>query len=398
MDQQQLTHAALTATKLAKKGLLLKVGALACAVFLILLILAGALLPSPAVASSSCEDTGAGTGSATTGSSGGTAQPATGSVHDQQITNAKAIDHVTQKLGLSGKATLIALMTAMQESTLQNLHYGDRDSLGLFQQRPSMDWGTKEQILNPAFATESFFKGRGTNPGMLSIANWPTRPPGDVAQAVQKSNFPGLYAGHETTVRALAKEAGINLARGGTAAPNDTGGSGSSTTADTSGAVPSTCPHPNPETPGNGGAGGTFSDGKQTWKLSNPRSVPEAIAWAKAHAGAGSNSGWYQRCLAFTAIVYGWNFSGVNYAIDHFHVVPKDMQHPGDRNPPPGALLYWDTGHRAGHIAVYLGDGKAASNDILRPGYIDIVDADLFEKKWGAKYLGWTVPVFPRAG
>ncbi|MEV6672870.1 lytic transglycosylase domain-containing protein [Streptomyces sp. NPDC051162] len=144
-----------------------------------------------------------------------------------------------------------------------------------------------------------------------------------------------------------------------------------------------------------GGGSGRFTDGRQSWTLNNPRSVEQAIAWAKANAGSGSSGDWYQRCLAFTAIVYGWNVSGVTYAIDHFSVVPADMQHRGDRNPPPGALMYWDTGHRAGHIAVYLGGGKIASNDILRNGYIDIVDADLIESKWGAKYIGWTPPYFP---
>lgn len=96
--------------------------------------------------------------------------------------------------------------------------------------------------------------------------------------------------------------------------------------------------------------------------------------------------------LAYNDVV-----SGVPYAIDHYSVVPTEMQHT-DRNPPPGALMYWDTGSRAGHIAVYLGNGQIASNDILRRGYIDVVDADMIEKKWGARYVGWTPPYFPRGG
>ncbi|MFI9203743.1 transglycosylase SLT domain-containing protein [Streptomyces sp. NPDC053048] len=149
---------------------------------------------------------------------------------------------------------------------------------------------------------------------------------------------------------------------------------------------------------GGGGGGGTFTDGRQTWKLNNPRSVEQAIAWARNSAGANSSGEWYNRCLAYTAIVYGWNVSGVHHAIDHFTVVPKEMQHRGDRNPPPGALMYWDTGSRSGHIAVYLGGGKIVSNDILRKGYLDIVNADEVEKRWGAKYVGWTPPYFPHAG
>ncbi|MFQ6199144.1 lytic murein transglycosylase [Streptomyces sp. NPDC000405] len=146
-----------------------------------------------------------------------------------------------------------------------------------------------------------------------------------------------------------------------------------------------------------GGGSSRFSDGTQSWTLNNPRSVEAAIAWAKDHSGPSSDAQWYNRCLAFTAIVYGWNVSGVDFAIDHYSVVPKEMQH-ADRNPPPGALMYWDTGSRAGHIAIYLGNGQIASNDILRRGYIDVVNADMIETKWGAKYVGWTPPYFPHAG
>ncbi|MCZ1021391.1 NlpC/P60 family protein [Streptomyces noursei] len=86
----------------------------------------------------------------------------------------------------------------------------------------------------------------------------------------------------------------------------------------------------------------------------------------------------------------------MQYAIDHYKAVPPEMRHDKDRNPPPGALLYWDTHHRAGHIAVYLGNGQIASNDIKRNKYIDIVSADAPEKLWRATYVGWTPPYFPR--
>ncbi|GAU70667.1 peptidase M23 family protein [Streptomyces sp. NBRC 110611] len=114
-DQRQITHATLTAAKFVKRGLLLKSAVIGAAVFLLLLMLAGALLPAPASAASSCEDTGPGTDSATTVYDTGGSSPATGSVHAQQITNAQTIDKVAKKLGLPGKATLVALMTAMQE-------------------------------------------------------------------------------------------------------------------------------------------------------------------------------------------------------------------------------------------------------------------------------------------
>ncbi|MFJ1742492.1 peptidase M23 [Streptomyces microflavus] len=389
MDQRDVTQIAMQAAGAVKKGAALKYGAVIGVLFLIGLMLMGALTPLPTASASGCEDTGPGTGASVPDP--GDSPPATGSVRAQQLTNAKTIDKVAQKLELPGQATLIALMTAMQESTLMNLDYGDRDSIGLFQQRPSMNWGTKQQIMNPAYSAESFYKGRGTNKGLISIKNWQNRPPGDVAQDVQGSAHPKLYAGHETAMRKLAKDADIDLSRAGSAtAPEST----DTETAET--AAPVKCGVVGPE-PG-AGKGGTFTDGTATWKLDNPRSVKDAIAWARSNSGIGSSDVWLQRCLAFVAAAYGWNYSGVRYAIDHYTVVPASMRHDKDRNPPPGALMYWDTGHVAGHIAVYLGNGQVASNDISRPGYIDIVSADAFEKKWRAKYVGWTVPVFPRGG
>ncbi|MEU8883907.1 hypothetical protein [Streptomyces hydrogenans] len=156
---------------------------------------------------------------------------------------------------------------------------------------------------------------------------------------------------------------------------------------------------------GTAGAGGTtaggkaFHDGAAGWPASvkNPRSTAGAIAWARQEA-AGGGANWYRACLAFVARTYGWSYSGVQYAIDHYRQMPASMRHDRDRTPPPGALMYWDTGQRAGHVALYLGGGKIASNDIRRKGYIDVVDATDIETVWGATYLGWAPPHFPKGG
>ncbi|MFD7553558.1 peptidase M23 [Streptomyces sp. NPDC059835] len=396
MDERDITRAALQATGIVKKGAQAKLAVVAIIVFVIALLAIGLMFPGGrAGASGKCQDRGPGTGDSSV--SGDTNQTS-GTVRQRQIGYAKTIDSVAEKLGLPGRATLIALMVAMQESGVDNLDHGDRDSVGLFQQRPSADWGTVAQIMTPSFAAESFFMGRGTNPGLVDMKGWETKPMGEVAADIQKPDerYRHLYAGHETAMRNLAKDAGINLDRGGSA-------TGNRSTASPSTDAPidtrnGNCGNDTGNGGGKGGGGGTFSDGKQTWTLNNPRSVAEAIQWAKDHAGSRSTNEWYQACLAYTSIVYGWSYSGVSYAIDHYSVVPKAMQHDGDRNPPPGALLYWDTGHRAGHIAVYLGNNQVASNDILRKGYIDIVPAEMFETKWGARYIGWTPPVFPKAG
>ncbi len=77
----------------------------------------------------------------------------------------------------------IALMTAMTESGLENLDHGDRDSLGLFQQRPSQGWGTPSQVMDPTYATDAFVKH------LLAVPGWQTMEPWLAAQAVQRSKF-----------------------------------------------------------------------------------------------------------------------------------------------------------------------------------------------------------------
>ncbi|MGQ0625612.1 MAG: lytic transglycosylase domain-containing protein, partial [Sporichthyaceae bacterium] len=79
-------------------------------------------------------------------------------------------------------------------------------------------------------------------------------------------------------------------------------------------------------------------------------------------------------------------------------LTPAGARHPGDRNPPAGALVFWDTGRRPGHVALSMGQGLIASNDIVRAGRIDVVALNEIERRWGARYLGWTAPDFPRAG
>lgn len=402
MDERDVIRGAVKAVGLVKKGYQLKITVIVMAVFLAGLMLAGLLFPAGSARAADCQDTGPGTAGAAPDARGGSNDAGEGqdprdghAILAVRRDNALAIDKVAKDLKLPGRATLIALMTAMQESSLINIDHGDEDSVGLFQQRPSMDWGTKASIMKPEYAARSFFLGHGTNKGLTAVKNWEKIPLGKAAQAVQNSKYPDLYAGHESAMRQLAEDVGIDLERKGKATGNGKGGKPVTS-------ANSECGVNQPGTPGSAGpggsAGGKFSDGKQSWDLNNPRSVKDAIAWAKANAGSHSTKTWYRRCLAYTAIVYGWNVSGVTYAIDHYTVVPKSMRHDKDRHPPAGALMYWETGGRAGHIAVYLGDGKVASNDILRPGYIDIVDAELFETKWGATYVGWTPPVFPKAG
>jgi murein DD-endopeptidase MepM/ murein hydrolase activator NlpD len=117
----------------------------------------------------------------------------------EQNRNAAIIVAVGQAAGVPAYGLQIALATAVQESSLRNLDYGDRDSLGLFQQRPSTGWGTPAQVTDPVYAVRAFYGGptgpnNGEPPGLLDIDGWQHMALTDAAQAVQRSANPQAYA------------------------------------------------------------------------------------------------------------------------------------------------------------------------------------------------------------
>jgi hypothetical protein len=116
-----------------------------------------------------------------------------------QAANAATIAAVGRRDGLPDHAVTVALATALQESKLRNLSYGDRDSVGLFQQRPSQGWGTAEQLQDPVYAAEAFY-GR-----LIKVRGWQTAEVTAAAQAVQRSGAPYAYALWESEARALAR-------------------------------------------------------------------------------------------------------------------------------------------------------------------------------------------------
>ena len=116
----------------------------------------------------------------------------------EQTGNAATIVGLAVRRGLPARAATIAVATAIQESTLRNLDHGDRDSLGLFQQRPSMDWGTPEQVQDPVYATNAFYDE------LVEVEGYRDLPVTDAAQRVQRSAFPLAYGDHEEEGRILA--------------------------------------------------------------------------------------------------------------------------------------------------------------------------------------------------
>lgn len=116
----------------------------------------------------------------------------------EQAVNAATIAAVGTSRGMPERAVTIALATALQESGLRNIEHGDRDSLGLFQQRPTKGWGTADQIMDPAYASERFYAHLAKIPGYSRL------PLTAAAQRVQLSGYPQAYAKHEPDATLLA--------------------------------------------------------------------------------------------------------------------------------------------------------------------------------------------------
>ena len=116
----------------------------------------------------------------------------------EQSRYAALITAISVQRGMPARAATIALATAYQESDLRNLEYGDRDSVGLFQQRPSQGWGTPDQLQDPVYATNAFYDA------LAQVDGYESMPVTEAAQEVQRSGFPEAYADHEQDARVLA--------------------------------------------------------------------------------------------------------------------------------------------------------------------------------------------------
>lgn len=112
-----------------------------------------------------------------------------------QMTNATIIVALGKQMNIPEQGWVVAIAAAMTESGLRNLDHGDRDSLGLFQQRPSQGWGTPAQIMNPTYSATQFYRH------LLALRGWQQMSVNDAAQAVERSGFPHSYTPHEQAAR-----------------------------------------------------------------------------------------------------------------------------------------------------------------------------------------------------
>jgi hypothetical protein len=132
-----------------------------------------------------------------------------------QRDNATTIVQVGLVMGIPERGLVVALATAMQESQLYNLGYlganNDHDSLGLFQQRPSMGWGSEAQVTDPVYSATAFYLA------LQRVSGWESMAVTVAAQRVQRSRFPNAYAKWETSATSLSREILCNVAAGGPA-------------------------------------------------------------------------------------------------------------------------------------------------------------------------------------
>jgi cell wall-associated NlpC family hydrolase len=141
----------------------------------------------------------------------------------EQIPNAKTIQATGVAMNIPARGQIVALATALQESGLRNLTYGDRDSLGLFQQRPSQGWGTATEILDPVHSSTMFYEA------LEKVSGWQSLSVTQAAQGVQKSGFPEAYAKWEPLATALQQAIEPLLSKAGGTSPSPSPSSSDST-------------------------------------------------------------------------------------------------------------------------------------------------------------------------
>jgi cell wall-associated NlpC family hydrolase len=260
----------------------------------------------------------------------------------EQIPNAKVIVATGVQMKISARGQVVALATALQESGLRNLNHGDRDSLGLFQQRPSQGWGTRSQITDPVYASTKFYKA------LRSLKDWENMPVTDAAQKVQKSQFPDAYAKHEPLATALG---GVAASSAGQPAFDSGFTAGCLTQAGTdNGDIPP----------------GTLPEGYQI-PVTAPPQVRSAIRWALGQLGTpyqwggtctnahGSNP--RDRCDCSSLMQRAYGVAGVEISrttytqISDGRAVPANALQPGDLVFTEGSVS------RPEHVSMVIGDG-----------------------------------------
>lgn len=313
----------------------------------------------------------------------------------EQLRNAQIIIDVGKRLGATPRDIQIALMTAMQESSLRNLSGGDRDSVGLFQQRAG--WGSYAERHNPELATMKFFQGGNEGQrGLFDFANRTSLSLTQAAQAVQVSAFPDAYAAHQGIAAALLDRFGAGpVVISQTTLPKlPKAGRGASAP------VPGT-PQSSPQATGAESPQmgfGTSSPGDEMLGLSSDWDPMEALssttpAMFKAafpaglsFSGGGLRSKIVNAAMNMLGVPYVWGGEGssgvdcsglIQYVFNQFGIhLPRVSNAQGTSGPmislsdlQPGDLVATNNStrnHGADHVAIYAGNGYII--EAPRPG------------------------------
>jgi hypothetical protein len=263
----------------------------------------------------------------------------------EQRSNLAIVVATGDQLRIDLKGKVIAVMTALTESSLHNVDHGDAagpDSRGLFQQRAG--WGPLAVRMDPEGASVLFYTA------LINVSGWMEMEPWLAAQEVQRSAFSD---GRNYRAKYAQAQELVGLSPDSLCQPppiNDAG-----------------------ELPG----------------------AEDAINRAMALVGA---HGYYQLCARLAANIWGRPRAGYVSAAEQWSQMVASGNARLDRQPPLGALVFWDTGGLYGHVAVYVGAGRIVSNDIHDQfpgdGGVYLVDLTAIEVEWGATYLGWAPPIY----
>jgi cell wall-associated NlpC family hydrolase len=255
----------------------------------------------------------------------GSALPDGGRLDADQAANASIIVAVAREADAGTAGTVDALVAAFTESRLANLPGGDRDSVGLFQERPSQGWGTAARILDPVYATDQFLGH------LMALPGWQSLPPAAAAQAVERSAFPDRYQQWVQPATELAASAT---------------GAGACTNADATSRVATTLP-----------VGFSLPAG-------TPGPVIAAVSYALAQLGkpyvwGGTGPAGYD-CSGLTMEAYG--AAGVAIPRTTYDQVYTGQAIYSPDQLAPGDILFTEgsdpgPGGAPGHVGMYVGDG-----------------------------------------
>lgn len=325
----------------------------------------------------------------------------------EQLGNAKIIMQVGRSLGASDRDITIALMAGWQESQLRNVHYGDRDSLGLFQQRGG--WASAADRLDPVKSARMFFTG-GNEPGtrgLLDFSNRNSWSLGQAAQRVQVSAFPDAYDKWEDESKGMLSELSgiVPTQTTGTETPQPelpTGDPEQLPTASSALGLDS------PTSPGSEAAGTASpeapgieaADVQPAVSLDMSDFLPASTGQPGGSANtfestfptSGPTGGVRQRAIDIAksaiGVMYQWGGNDLKSGVDCSGLVQQVYKQLGVNLPrlssqqaragqhvslsalQPGDLVAWDNSSRndgADHIAIYIGNGQII--EAPKPGY-----------------------------